>query len=343
MPGGSERSHSVRAALAAARPTTTWSSSTTPRARCVTPELVAGLPRRAGDADAAIAAAPVTDTIKECAGRARRRTLDRSRLWAVQTPQVFRRDALQRALDQDDAALAAATDDASLVEAMGGTVRIVPSPPENLKVTTALDLRVAEMLLRDGLREADRSDSGRWTPSAARTASAANPIPVNRSVLILGTKSTTLATVRPIWCPATDIPNVMTANRTGASHGEYPARPRAAPPTTLSTLSGSGSPYLAHFRSGSARSGEITARPMRNRPYAPRPIIAMVSAVPAILLLRKAPMTMPISGATPSQSPKIADVLTDCLKVGLSPPSTSELRKLSRLSVSPSESSPNIR
>ena len=48
------------------------------------------------------------------------RTLDRSRLWAVQTPQVFRADVLRRALDVDDAALAAATDDASLVEAAGG-------------------------------------------------------------------------------------------------------------------------------------------------------------------------------------------------------------------------------
>jgi 2-C-methyl-D-erythritol 4-phosphate cytidylyltransferase len=77
------------------------------------------------------------------------RTLDRSRLWAVQTPQVFRRAALQRALDQDHDAIGAATDDASLVEAMGGTVHVVPAPRENLKVTTELDLRVAEMLLAE--------------------------------------------------------------------------------------------------------------------------------------------------------------------------------------------------
>ena len=69
----------------------------------------------------------------------------------------------------------------------------------------------------------------------------------------------------------------------------------------------------------------------------------MVSAGPAILLLKNSPMTIPTSGAMPSQMPKIADVLTDCLKVGLSPPSTSELRKLSRLRVNPSEISPNIR
>jgi 2-C-methyl-D-erythritol 4-phosphate cytidylyltransferase len=117
----------------------------------VTPEIVQDCldTLAAHDCDGAVAAAPVTDTIKECADGRVVRTLDRSRLWAVQTPQVFRRAALQRALDQDHDAIGAATDDASLVEAMGGTVRIVDAPRENLKVTTELDLRVAEMLLRE--------------------------------------------------------------------------------------------------------------------------------------------------------------------------------------------------
>jgi len=76
-----------------------------------------------------------------------RATLDRASLWAVQTPQAFRRAALERALAQPDAVLAAATDDASLVERQGGRVRVVESGPENLKVTSPLDLRLAEMLL----------------------------------------------------------------------------------------------------------------------------------------------------------------------------------------------------
>jgi 2-C-methyl-D-erythritol 4-phosphate cytidylyltransferase len=101
----------------------------------------------AHDCDGAIAAAPVTDTIKESRGEEVVRTLDRSALWAVQTPQAFNRDALERALDRDDAELAAATDDASLVESSGGTVRLVRAPRENLKVTTPLDLRLAELLL----------------------------------------------------------------------------------------------------------------------------------------------------------------------------------------------------
>jgi 2-C-methyl-D-erythritol 4-phosphate cytidylyltransferase len=75
------------------------------------------------------------------------RTLDRSTLWAIQTPQVFRADVLRRALDVDDDTLAAATDDASLVEAAGGSVRVVEAPPENFKVTTPADLARAEALL----------------------------------------------------------------------------------------------------------------------------------------------------------------------------------------------------
>ena len=148
VPGGSERSHSVRAALAAASDDDVVVVHDAARP-LVTPELVRACLDALGDADAAIAAAPVTDTIKECADGRVVRTLDRSRLWAVQTPQVFRRAALQRALDQDHEALGAATDDASLVEAMGGTVRVVPAPRENLKVTTELDLRVAELFLRE--------------------------------------------------------------------------------------------------------------------------------------------------------------------------------------------------
>ena len=150
VPGGAARSQSVRAALReagdfdvvlvhdAARP-------------MVTPELIRDClaTLAAHDCDAAIAATPVTDTIKESRGEEVVRTLDRSCLWAVQTPQVFTRRALERALDCADEDLAAATDDASLVESGGGTVRLVPAPRENMKVTTPLDLRVAELLLAE--------------------------------------------------------------------------------------------------------------------------------------------------------------------------------------------------
>jgi 2-C-methyl-D-erythritol 4-phosphate cytidylyltransferase len=101
-------------------------------------------------ADAVVAAAPVSDTIKEVAadGRTVLRTLERKQLWAVQTPQVFRRATLERVLEVATGTdLAGATDEASLVERDGGIVRIVTSVPENLKVTTPGDLHVAELLL----------------------------------------------------------------------------------------------------------------------------------------------------------------------------------------------------
>jgi 2-C-methyl-D-erythritol 4-phosphate cytidylyltransferase len=93
----------------------------------------------------------MTDTVKEAAGEEHAvvRTLDRSVLWRIQTPQVFDAAALRRALDVDDATLAAATDDAMLVEAAGGRVRVVEAPSDNLKVTRPVDLKLAEMLLTE--------------------------------------------------------------------------------------------------------------------------------------------------------------------------------------------------
>ena len=148
--GGAERSHSVRAALREAGEADVVLVHDAARPM-VTPEIVRDCldALAAHDCDGAIAAAPVTDTIKESRGEEVVRTLDRSRLWAVQTPQAFTRQALERALDRDEEALAGATDDASLVESDGGTVRLVPAPRENLKVTTPLDLRVAELLLSE--------------------------------------------------------------------------------------------------------------------------------------------------------------------------------------------------
>jgi 2-C-methyl-D-erythritol 4-phosphate cytidylyltransferase len=150
--GGAERSHSVRNALAVISPDADVVLVHDAARPLLTPELVASCLGALGDGvDAAIAAAPLTDTIKEADGDADAprvvRTLDRSRLWAVQTPQVFRRGVLEQALAQDDAVLAAATDDAALVEAAGGTVRLVAAPRWNLKVTVPEDLALAELLL----------------------------------------------------------------------------------------------------------------------------------------------------------------------------------------------------
>jgi 2-C-methyl-D-erythritol 4-phosphate cytidylyltransferase len=145
--GGPSRSRSVRNALAAAPEARTFVVHDAARP-LVTRELVEECVGSLLGVDGAIAAAPVTDTVKEAYPDGTvLRTLDRSRLWAVQTPQVFRADALRRALDVDDGALASATDDASLVEAAGGTIRLVEAPLENFKVTTAADLARAEAAL----------------------------------------------------------------------------------------------------------------------------------------------------------------------------------------------------
>ena len=119
----------------------------------VTPVIAASVIdalRADAHAVAAIAAARVTDTIKRVdhAG-AVLQTLDRASLWAVQTPQVFRRAALERALDVPADVLARATDDAWLVERAGGRVIVVDTGPENIKVTTPLDLRIAELALAE--------------------------------------------------------------------------------------------------------------------------------------------------------------------------------------------------
>jgi 2-C-methyl-D-erythritol 4-phosphate cytidylyltransferase len=136
----------------------------------VTPELIEDVVATLladPDAAGAIAATPVTDTIKQVAtaGAPGRNalsgddtgktlhpielTLARGRLWAAQTPQVFRVGGLREALAAASRVVAAATDEAMIVEAAGGGVLIQPSSPENLKVTTPLDLKVAELLLAE--------------------------------------------------------------------------------------------------------------------------------------------------------------------------------------------------
>ena len=154
--GGEVRSQSVREALRASGagdPVVVHDAARPLAPAALFEQALAQL--ESSGVDAVIAAAPVSDTIKEVGddGRTVARTLDRPRLWAVQTPQVFRREALERALlAADDEVLAAATDDAWLVERAGGTVQVVPSTPANLKVTTRTDLRLAELLLAEVAR-----------------------------------------------------------------------------------------------------------------------------------------------------------------------------------------------
>ena len=105
--------------------------------------------RAANSYGAAAPAIPVKDTIKVVEGRIVKNTPDRSALFAVQTPQVFDFDLLRGALKKAEAEGAAVTDDCSAVELMGFSVKIVEGDERNIKVTTPMDLKIAEMLLEE--------------------------------------------------------------------------------------------------------------------------------------------------------------------------------------------------
>jgi 2-C-methyl-D-erythritol 4-phosphate cytidylyltransferase len=149
--GGRERSDSVAAGLAAlhrdcgvvlvhdgARP-------------FVERDIIDGVIRGARGGEGAIAAVPLSDTVKEAdpadPGRIAR-TVPRDRLWRAQTPQGFPRALLERAHAMAGRNGSTATDDAALVEACGGVVRLVPDTQRNLKITTVEDFALAELLAR---------------------------------------------------------------------------------------------------------------------------------------------------------------------------------------------------
>jgi 2-C-methyl-D-erythritol 4-phosphate cytidylyltransferase len=153
VPGGVKRSDSVAAALAEVR-TELVAVHDAARPLVEAALIDALVARLAASPEAAgvIAATPINDTVKRLGPGPEptiARTEDREGLWAAQTPQVFRAAALRRAHRTEEPVRAAATDDAMLVEAAGGTVLVEPAVAQNLKVTTAADLRLAELLLRD--------------------------------------------------------------------------------------------------------------------------------------------------------------------------------------------------
>jgi len=147
--GGASRQESVQRGLNAvsrqaklvavhdgARPLITW-------------QLIDRVIRAANTYGAAAPAIPVKDTIKTVEGGIVLSTPDRSKLRAVQTPQVFDIDLLRGALQKAAQDGAEVTDDCSAVERLGMKIKIVEGDEYNLKVTTPMDLKIAEMLLED--------------------------------------------------------------------------------------------------------------------------------------------------------------------------------------------------
>lgn len=98
--------------------------------------------------DGAIVAVPVKDTIKEAEDSIVKKTIKREALWQVQTPQVFQYASIMKAYEKAMAERFYSTDDSALVERLGGRVRIIMGSYDNVKVTTAEDIPIAETLLK---------------------------------------------------------------------------------------------------------------------------------------------------------------------------------------------------
>jgi 2-C-methyl-D-erythritol 4-phosphate cytidylyltransferase len=150
VPGGAERADSVGAGLAALRPECTVVLVHDAARPLVERGVIDAVIAHARAGSGAVAAVPLSDTLKEAAAddpRRVARTVARDRLWRAQTPQGFPRELLESARSAAKGALRSATDDAMLVEACGGVVRLVPDSTRNLKITTAEDLALAELLV----------------------------------------------------------------------------------------------------------------------------------------------------------------------------------------------------
>jgi 2-C-methyl-D-erythritol 4-phosphate cytidylyltransferase len=147
--GGKERQDSVWNGLEALAPACDVVAIQDAARPCTSERMIAATIEAARDVGAAVAAQPLTDTIKESAdGKTIERTLDRSRLWAVQTPQTFRVEIIRRALAEVRRRGLMVTDDTAACEVIGQPVKLVISDEPNPKVTRPGDLAYLDLLLR---------------------------------------------------------------------------------------------------------------------------------------------------------------------------------------------------
>ncbi len=151
VPGGRSRAASVRSALKRINPAAD-TVLVHDGARPLFPAdlLDAALAELGGQRlDGVVYGVPATDTVKEAdAGGIVQGTLDRNRIWLAQTPQIFRREALERAYRAPADVLAQATDDAVLVEQSGGRLKMTMGSYENIKLTTPTDMLIAKKILK---------------------------------------------------------------------------------------------------------------------------------------------------------------------------------------------------
>ena len=147
--GGSSRQESVHLGLNALSKDVQLAAIHDGARPLITMEVIDRTVRAAHTHSAAAPAIPVKDTIKVVQGRVVVNTPDRASLFAVQTPQVFDFDLLRGALKHAEETGAQVTDDCSAVELLGMKIKIVDGDERNLKVTTPMDLKIAEMLLEE--------------------------------------------------------------------------------------------------------------------------------------------------------------------------------------------------
>jgi 2-C-methyl-D-erythritol 4-phosphate cytidylyltransferase len=149
--GGAERQDSVWNGLDALLPETEMVAIQDGARPCTSDDIIVGTLAAARECGAAVAAQPVTDTVKESSdGQRIERTLDRSRLWTVQTPQAFRLEVIRRALEEVRVRELHVTDDTAACELVGQPVRLFVSHTPNPKVTRPEDIPFIETLLANG-------------------------------------------------------------------------------------------------------------------------------------------------------------------------------------------------
>lgn len=150
--GGAERMLSVRAGLQEVSPDADMVAIHDGARPLVTQEILEEVVKRAAVTGAAVPAIPITDTVKRAEGGVTVETVDRSALWAVQTPQVFEfgliRTAVEKAVTDEENL----TDDCAAVERLGMKVSLTTGSRENIKITTPFDLLLGEAILESRVR-----------------------------------------------------------------------------------------------------------------------------------------------------------------------------------------------
>jgi len=149
LAGGKTRTESVMAGLKALPKTAHLVAIHDAARPLVTPQLIDRAVRAAALDGAAAPGIPVKDTIKRCEGDCAIETPDRAALTAIQTPQCFDRDLLVGALQKAQQDKLTLTDDCSALEHMGMRIRVTKGDERNFKVTTPLDLQIAQMLVQE--------------------------------------------------------------------------------------------------------------------------------------------------------------------------------------------------